>query len=351
MAQRQFIENLIREGQRFDEAFLLVEKELKTTVSGKLFIRGMVQDRTGQCRFVAWEASEAFFNALPKDGFIRAKGRIELYQGRPQMVIEACLPADEREVNLPDFLPTSRYDIGEMEAEVRQILGRMTEGPVRDLAEAFMNDEPLWAAFIKAPAAKVNHHAYLGGLLEHTLGIMRLAERICPLYPFIQKDMLLLGVLLHDIGKTLELSYARAFSYTDSGQLIGHLVQGAMMVEEKARALRSQGKDIPEIIVQQVQHMILAHHGSYEYGSPKLPMTAEAILLHHMDNIDAKLTAFNQAVTSHPAAEEMWTGRQFMFDNLMLFRGGSNSDQPTDAAATAASADEAPQLRLKGGLD
>ena len=349
MAQRQFIENLVREGQRFDEAFLLVEKELKTTVGGKLFIRGMVQDRTGQCRFVAWEASEAFFNALPKDGFIRAKGRIDLYQGRPQMVVEACLPADEREVDMADFLPTSRFEIAAMEAELRGILGSMADGPVRDLADAFLADEPLWASFIKAPAAKVNHHAYLGGLLEHTLGIMRLADRICPLYPFIQRDMLLLGILLHDVGKTLELSYARGFTYTDSGQLIGHLVQGAMMVEEKARTLRAAGKEIPEIVVQQVQHMILAHHGSYEFGSPKLPMTAEAILLHHLDNIDAKLVAFNQAVSTHPAAGDMWTGRQFMFDNLMLFRGGQEQTPASGSAAVAA--EESTHTPLKGGLD
>ncbi len=358
MAQRQFIETLIREGQRFDQPFLLVEKELKTTAAGKLFIRGVVQDRTGQCRFVAWEASEAFYCALPKEGFIRAKGRIELYQGRPQMIIEACLPADEREVTLSDFLPASQYDVGEMDRELREILGTMQPGPVRELTEAFLGDAELWANFTRAPAAKTNHHAYLGGLLEHTLGIMRLANVVCPLYPFIQRDMLLLGILLHDIGKTIELSYTRAFGYTDSGQLIGHLVQGAVMVEEKARALREAGKDIPDIVIQQVQHMILAHHGSYEYGSPKLPMTAEAILLHHLDNIDAKLVAFNQAVSSHPAEADMWTGRQYMFDNLMLFRGASEDRLRRDAASatdsqTATAADESAQghLPLKGGLD
>jgi 3'-5' exoribonuclease len=348
MAQRQFIETLIREGQRFDEAFLLVEKELKTTANGKLFIRGTLQDRTGQCRFVAWEASEAFFRALPKDGFIRAKGRVELYQGRPQFVVEACLPTDERDVRLDEFLPVSQYDIAGMDRELRDILGSMAEGPVRDLAQAFLDDEQLWQAFTRAPAAKTNHHAWLGGLLEHTLGIMRLALQICPLYPFIQKDMLLLGILLHDIGKIQELSYARAFAYTDSGQLIGHLVQGAIMVEEKARALRAAGREIPDIIVQQAQHMILAHHGSYEYGSPKLPMTAEAILLHHIDNIDAKLVAFEQAVSSHPGEGDMWTGRQFMFDNLMLFRGAADERPARDEAA--AGADESPRPR-KGGLD
>ncbi|NLX59617.1 MAG: HD domain-containing protein [Phycisphaerae bacterium] len=354
MARRLYIKDLVREGERFDEVFLLAEKELKAARTGKMFIRGSLQDRTGQATMMIWEATEKFYEALPRGGFVRTKGRVELYQGRPQLVIEACIPVDEKDVTISEFLPATQHDIGQMEAELREIMATMAEGPVRSLAQAFLDDKELMAAFRRSPAAKTFHHAYIGGLLEHTLGIMRVAQKILPLYPLLNGDLLLLGVFLHDIGKTAELSCDREFAYTDAGQLVGHLVMGVGMVQDKVRQLRAGGCDVPDAVVQQVEHMILAHHGQYEFGSPKLPMTAEALALHFLDNLDAKLVAFAQAVDNHPVDGDAWTSRQYMFDNQMLFRGAADdrkrSSVPESANEQDNGAGDARPPR-KGGLE
>ena len=354
MTQRQFINTLIREGQRFDEVFLLADKELRTARNGKLFIGGTLQDRTGQGRMIIWEATEKFYEALPRGGFVRVKGRTELYQNRPQLVIEACLPVNERDVDLADFMPTTANDVAAMEKELREILGGITDPPVKALTEALLADEELMRGFRRSPAATVNHHAYLGGLLEHTLGIMRLAVKIVPLYPVLNRDLLLLGAFLHDIGKIVELSSDREFTYTDAGRLVGHLVQGVLILQGQVQAVRQGGAEIPDILVRQLEHLILAHHGEYEFGSPKLPMTAEAVAVHFLDNLDAKLAAFSQAVIGHPVAEESWTARQYMFDNQMLFRGTEEDRRRRAGLAESANADNGPDddaPLLKGGLE
>ncbi len=351
MADRLYIEELFREGERFDEVFMLSEKELRTAKNGKLFIRGALQDRTGQVTMMIWEATEKFYQALPAGGFVRAKGRVEIYQNRPQLVVEACIPVAESEVDLAEFLPSTAYDIDEMERELREIMAAIGDGPLRLLADALLGDEELMARFRRSPAAKIYHHAYIGGLLEHTLGIMRLAQRILPLYPQLSGDLLLLGIFLHDIGKTTELTCDRQFAYTDAGQLIGHLVMGVNLVEEKVRGLRAGGQEIPDSLVNQVEHLILAHHGQYEFGSPKLPMTAEAVALHFLDNLDAKLVGFARAGDKHPVEGDAWTSRQYMFDNMMLYRGTPEDRAARSPLAETADEDNDAGPLLKGGID
>jgi len=350
MADRLYVENLFREGERFDEVFMLSEKELRTAKNGKLFIRGALQDRTGQVTMMIWEATEKFYQALPKGGFVRAKGRVEIYQNRPQVVVEACIPVDEGEVDLAEFLPSTENDIDQMERELRQIMDDIGDGPLRLLADAMLGDRELMARFRRSPAAKIFHHAYIGGLLEHTLGIMQMAQQVLPLYPQLNDDLLLLGIFLHDIGKTTELTCDREFAYTDAGQLIGHLVMGVNLVQEKVRGLRADGHEIPDSLVNQVEHLILAHHGQYEFGSPKLPMTAEAVALHFLDNLDAKLVAFARAVDKHPIDGDAWTSRQYMFDNMMLYRGTPEDRSRSAAAPETADEDDDGPL-LKGGID
>ena len=333
MADRVFIAELVREGLSFDETFMLTDKELRTTNAGKLFVRGMLQDRSGQCRMIIWQATERFYEALPRGGFVRARGRVEIYQNSPQLIIESCIPMDDSEVDLAEFLPATPFDLDAMEAELREAIAGITDVHLRAVADAFLADDDLMALYRRTPAGKVNHHAYLGGLLEHTVSMMRLAQRIEPLYPVLKADLLTVGIFLHDVGKTVELSSDREFAYTDAGRLVGHLVQGAMMVDQKVRALREAGTDVPDIAAQQIMHIILAHHGQYEFGSPKLPVTAEAVAIHYLDNLDAKLHAFARAVDEHPAETESWTTRQFMFDNQMLFRGTEEDRQRFREAA------------------
>ena len=352
MAQRPFIADFMHEGTTFDETFLLAEKELRTTKAGKLFIRGTLQDRTGTVPMICWEATERFYQALPRGGFVRARGRVELYQNRPQVIIEACIPVDDNEVDLTDFLPATTGDVNAMEAEVREALASITDPAIKAIAEAFLEDTDLMTRFVRSPAAKVNHHAYLGGLLEHTAGMMRVALQVLPLYPVLNRDLMVLGIFLHDIGKTEELSSDRSFEYTDSGRLVGHLVQGAMMVDAKVKALRAGGVEVPDLVAQKIIHLILAHHGEYAYGSPKLPVTAEAVTLHYLDNLDAKLTAFAKAVDTHPAEDESWTSRQFMFDNQMLFRGTEEDRQRLrQSLPGAADAESDSRPNRRGGID
>lgn len=349
MADRLYIADLVREALSFDETFLLSEKELRTTTAGKLFVRGTLQDRTGVCRMIIWQATEKFYEALPRGGFVRARGRVEIYQSHPQLLVESCIPVDENLVELADFMPSTTQDVAALEAELRKSLGAIADPALKALAEAFLADEELMARFRRSPAAKINHHAYLGGLLEHTVSMLRLAERVLPLYPVLNRDLVLLGVFFHDIGKTVELSSDRSFEYTDAGRLVGHLVEGAMMVGDKVRSLRDRGVALPDLLEQQVVHLILAHHGEYEFGSPKLPVTAEAVVVHYLDNLDAKLTAFAAAVASHPAEEENWTSRQFMFDNQMLFRGTAEDRLSLKSRTPSAPGAAAPGIDATNG--
>jgi 3'-5' exoribonuclease len=183
-----------------------------------------------------------------------------------------------------------------MLAELTGVLGTLEHPAMRALAQAFLSDEMFVSAFKQAPAAKSMHHAYLGGLLEHTLSLLNLADRVTPLYPKINRDIVLMGLFLHDLGKTRELAYDKAFSYTDRGELIGHIVEGVLMLRDKAHAiLREQGLRIPPRALLVLEHIILSHHGQPEFGAAKLPSTPEAILVSILDNLDAKL---NMAVTA-----------------------------------------------------
>ncbi|HJO56039.1 MAG TPA: HD domain-containing protein, partial [Candidatus Scalindua sp.] len=169
--------------------------------------------------------------------------------------------------------------------------------------DLFFNDKDFCGGFCSAPAAVQYHHAFLGGLLEHTLSVAKLGSNIAPLYPSLNKDLLICGIILHDIGKISELCYEKSFHYSDEGQLIGHLISGVLMVEEKAKQI----DDFPKTLLDLLRHLILSHHGEYEWGSPKLPMTLEALVLHYLDNIDAKIHAFDKAISSDKDSSDNWT--------------------------------------------
>jgi len=217
---------------------------------------------------------------------------------------------------MDDFLPASEHDVDEMEQQLRKILRKVEDPHLIKLLAAFFNDAEFMAAFKQCPAAVAFHHAYLGGLLEHTLSLAKLASRIAPDYPALRGDLLLVGVFVHDIGKTRELEWTRGFQYTDEGGLIGHLVMGAAMVEDKAKTV----PDFPRELLNSIKHLILSHHGEYEFGSPKLPVTVEAVALHYIDNLDAKIHAFQKAINEARDASSNWTQFNRMFERR-LFRG------------------------------
>jgi 3'-5' exoribonuclease len=206
-----------------------------------------------------------------------------------QLIIHAIDLADPTPDEVRDLLPVSSRDIGQMFAEVTQLLDTLKHPASKALAQAYLADEYLMDAFRRAPAAKSMHHAFLGGLLEHTLTLMQIADRICPLYPKINRDLVLLGLFLHDLGKTRELVYDRAFGYSDRGELIGHIVDGAIMLHDKSQlVMREQSMRFPAGFITVLQHIILSHHGEPEFGAAKVPMTPEAIIINLIDNLDAK---------------------------------------------------------------
>ena len=306
---RRYIEDLTPGERIEDQVFLVNSKDLRQTTQGSLYIHAVLADRTGQLLARQWQASESLFAASPTGGFVRLKGRTENYKGTLQFIIEAVRPVEDvQSVDLGEFLPQTEGDIGEMWARVLEILGGIENEFLAELIRRFLADEQLVRRFQTAPAAAQLHHAYIGGLLEHTLAVLEMALLVIPRYPQVSLDLVLAGVFLHDIGKTAELTYETNFGYTDDGQLVGHVTLGAIWIELKAaETARALGKPFPAEIKSVLQHIILAHHGQYEFGSPKLPAVPEAIAIHHLDNLDAKLHQFLAKIESDPDPQSRWT--------------------------------------------
>ena len=317
---RTFVNQLTLPGTIVEAVFHVAYKDLRTTKKGTLFISAKLRDRTGEVPAIMWDATEALFAAIPQGGYALVKGRVGEYKDAPQIVIEAMRPVRAGEVDLADFLPKGPGDPEEHLARLKEILDTAERPPLRALLDAVWADEDLMAALKRAPAAEKLHHAYLGGQLEHTQSVAEAAVLLSKHYPKLDRDLLLVGVLWHDIGKVRELHYDKSFGYTDSGKLVGHMVQGILMLEEKIREVRTAGTEFPEELAHVLRHLVLAHHGEHAFGSPKLPMTAEAFALHHLDNLDAKLHGFWNTVETDADPSRRWTGWNRMFGGA-LFKG------------------------------
>jgi 3'-5' exoribonuclease len=301
--------NQIEPGQTIDDIYVAKEPILRSTTRGDLYIAMYLSDRSGQLNGRMWQATEATYKSLPKPGFVHIQGRSELYQNNLQIVINNVAVVDPGKVNIDDFLPRTKKDVKLMFEEVKKIAGRIQNPQLKALVAEFMADSELMKKFCSAPAAMKLHHDYIGGLLEHTHNMLRVAVAILPLYPDVQPDLVLAGIVLHDIGKTEELAYDMAFSYTDSGQLIGHISKTIIMINQKADSLRSRGTQIDQTILDALGHIILSHHGSYEFGSPKLPATAEAFMVYYIDDLDAKMNQVQSTIDSE-VGDSNWTAWQ-----------------------------------------
>lgn len=320
--------NQLQPGMNIEQVFLVRDKDLRTTNNGQLYISCTLVDRTGNLPARMWQANEAIYNAMPVDGFIQARGRTESYKGNLQFIVTALRPIKADKVDLSDFLAATEQDVEEMWGELVEILRQIKDPHLRLLIKKFMEDQDLVAAYKKSPAAMQMHHAFLGGLLEHTLGIARLAVAVCKLYPSLNADLLLAGVFLHDIGKTDELTRDMSFSYTDRGQLVGHITTAAIWVQQKAQAVAAEtGEPFPEKTVTLLQHLILAHHGVHEYGSPKLPATPEAMALHYLDNLDAKMHMFFREIANDTDDDASFTSFQRQLDVRIYKRSHTLTDE------------------------
>jgi 3'-5' exoribonuclease len=288
--------------------YLITDKQLRANRNGNLYLQIELRDRTGSISARLWNAGEHLFRSFEAGDFLLVKGKVQLFQGALQMILGHLERVGHEKVDLADFLPHTEHDISKLLERMRSILLRLGNPHLRALTECFLMDEEFLRDFCHAPAGVRNHHAYIGGLLEHVVTLLDAAERLLPLYPELDRDVLLAGVFLHDLGKVRELSYAKSFAYTDQGQLVGHLVIGVEMLNEKARQVPDlTGEPFPEELLLRLKHMIISHHGSHEFGSPKLPMTPEAIALHHLDNFDAKVHSFTRDIREDPNPTSAWT--------------------------------------------
>lgn len=277
--------------ERVSGAFFIKNAQLGKTRNDKSYLRCLIGDKTGEMAARMWSCDEALFARLPTDGFVYLEGQTQAYQGEVQLIIEQIQTLDPTNDQLDDLLPTAKRPADEMFGELKALLETIHHPAMRALIETFLEDDYLMSAFKRCPAAKAMHHAYIGGLLEHTLSLLNLADRICPLYPKINRDIVLMGLFLHDLGKTRELEFDRTFSYTDRGELVGHIVDGVLILRDKVHHLmREKGMRLPPSAVMVLEHIILSHHGIPEFGAAKIPATPEAILIAMLDNLDAKTT-------------------------------------------------------------
>src|SRR5581483_10030046 len=270
---RRYVEQLA-DGESVEDVFLVVDKQLRANRNGNLYLQLELRDRTAAMSARLWNAGEPLFRSFEPGDFLLVKGKVQLFQGALQMILSHIERVETEKVELADFLPHTEQDVNKLYERLCTLLRKLDNPHLRALAECFLIDHELMSGFCKAPAGVRNHHAYLGGLIEHVVTLMESADRIAPLYPELNHDLLLMGIFLHDIGKVRELSYDRAFHYTDEGQLIGHLVLGVEMLCEKVRQVPDlTAEAFPNELLLRLKHLIVSHHGALEFGSPTLPMT------------------------------------------------------------------------------
>ena len=306
-----------------DEVFLAAEKQLRTNRQGNLYMQMRLSDRSASVTAMMWNAGEKVYRSFENGDYVRVQGTAQFYNGALQMILTRIEPVDAREVDESDFVTLGTMDIDQLAERLREMLRSMNNYPLRNLAECFLIDEEFMDGLTSAPAGVKNHHAYHGGLLEHVLSLMELTAVVAPRYPDIDRDLLLMGAFLHDAVKIRELTYERDLGYSDEGQLIGHLVIAVGMLDQKVHeAEELSGETFPEELALRLKHMIVSHHGEYEFGSPKLPMTLEAVALHYMDNLDAKMHSLGQLIRDDANTDSPWTPYQANLGRK-LFKGES----------------------------
>ena len=299
--ERTFIADM-QPNARFQGAFSIANAQLGRTRNDKPYLRCLLGDKSATAPGRMWGADESVIGRLPTDGFVYVEGETQPYQGELQLIIHKIDAIEPNTDQLRDLLPSAERDPAEMFAEVSALLDTLQHPAAKAIAAEYLSDEMLMDQFRTAPAAKMMHHAYIGGLCEHTLSVMKIADAVCPSYPKVNRDIVLLGLFLHDLGKTTELSYDGAFAYTDRGELVGHIVEGAIMLHDKARSVMvNQGMRLPANLITALQHIILSHHSEPEYGAAKVPSSPEALLVAMIDNLDAKMEI---AVTSARAERQ-----------------------------------------------
>jgi 3'-5' exoribonuclease len=319
-----FVSDLATE-QTITSFFLVHEKEVRNTRAGKSYLRLELGDRSGAIEAVMWDQFEAAARDIGRDDIVKVQARVEIYRNKPQLSLQNLRRAKPEEVDLADFLPHTKEDVGKLWAQLLEHANSIGNPWLKKLVNGIIGDPAIAARYKRAPAAKVMHHAYLGGLLEHVVGLCQLAKQVAAHYPELNADLLMTAAILHDVGKLDELCYDRAIGYTTEGQLLGHIVMELETVSKAMDAIEGFPANLKTV----VQHLLISHHGQYEFGSPKLPMIREAMVFHYLDDMDSKMAAVRAALAAD-SGEEEWSsysaalGRRFLkLDEFLKPKAGA----------------------------
>ncbi len=299
--KKHFVSSL-KPGEAVDDDFVLAEKNVAQKKAGGNYMTVVLSDKTGSVKGVIWDNIETYRDEPAPGAFVHVAGSVSEFRGSLQVVVKSIETRSAGEVSPTDFMPATRRDPEAMFEKLKQTSLTMSNGNLKNLLQAFWQDESFVEQFKKAPAAKHMHHAYLGGLLEHTLSLAILVDRVAEHYSGIDRDLLLTGAILHDIGKVKEFVYDRRIEYSDEGRLVSHIVIGVEMLQEKIRTL----EQFPENTAMRIKHMLVSHHGSREYGSPEPPKTLEAVMLNYLDEIDSKINGIREFMLNQDTNTD-WT--------------------------------------------
>ena len=319
-----FVEDL-KDGELINSVFLVRDKKLATTKNDRPYININLIDRTGKVTARVWERRDepdyirGLFESFDKNDFVKIQGKIQTYKDNTQIIIDAIKIVEPDKVDISDFVPKGEIDVDKIVKEFTKITAGIDNPHLKKLLSAFLKDRYFMEKFKIAPAAKKLHQAYIGGLIEHTLNLVKMARDIADYYPHINRDLLLTGTILHDIGKIEELDYERSFDYTDRGRLLGHIFIGANMVAEKIKEIKGFPSGLEDMLI----HIILSHHGEREFGSPVVPVIPEALILHHIDNLDARVWGFAGEIARSEDVSGNWTGYSNVYQRY-IFKGDTS---------------------------
>jgi 3'-5' exoribonuclease len=324
-------------------SFVVVSKQVKPKKTGEPYLALTLGDRTGQIEAKMWDNVEGAIGTFEQDDFLKIKGLVNRYNQRFQLTIHKLRKMEDAEVDFGDYLPKATKDIDELWRTLGEFVATIQDTHLRGLLEVFMADPEIARAYRNAPAAKTLHHAYIGGLLDHVVSLMRSCDLVCRNYPQVNRDVVLAGVFFHDIGKIHELTYSRSFSYSTRGQLLGHMIIELEMLHKKLELM----PDFPDKLKILLEHLIISHHGHYEFGSPKLPMFPEALLLHYMDDLDSKMESMRAHLERDADSSNPWAGynpslgRNLLNSAKFLSQPAPPIPEAPDADASSAEADKA----------
>jgi 3'-5' exoribonuclease len=314
--------------QSITSFFLVRAKEVRTSPNtGKAWLQLELTDRSGAIEAKMWENFADIAASFECDDVVKVRARVKVYHGRNELTVEQIRIAAETEYELEDFIPHTKKDIEQLYAQLIEIVRSVGDPLLRRLLASIVEDPAIVPKLKRAPAAVTMHHAYIGGLLEHVVSLCGLCRLAAQHYPEVNLDLLLTGAILHDIGKIDELGYSRAFSYTTEGELLGHIVMAVDLVRKKAEAIEGFSPELRTL----VEHLLVSHHGSLEFGSPRPPLFREAVLLHYLDDLDSKMGAVRATLES-PEGEEEWTARNPSLRRALLrveeyLRGGNKQEK------------------------